>query len=161
MHIINIKNKKEALKALACFKGREQKGVEIKLVNVHLCKINKLTNNTIFSKNDLFVNGETLFDIMHPVGGYGRHNHHGLSEEMVLEVLNNAYQPIGLYMANSNRFVIATVVVNNTGENIILVIEKGAQLRNNRDANINKLITIYPRRNILEIIVHKKGKIIK
>ena len=160
MKIINIKNKKEALEILERFKQREQKGVEIKITNVHLCRINDLVGEKIFSKNDLYVNGETLFDIMQPVGGKGKHNHHGLNKEIILAVLNNAYQPIGIYTANK-RYIIATIVVNNTNEHLVLVVERKAPLRNDRDANINKLITIYPRRNILEAIFKRRGKIIK
>lgn len=160
MKIINIKNRKEALEALLRFKKREKKGIEIKLINIHLCKINELINGKIFFKNDLYVSGETLYDIMQPVGGRGKHNHHGLKEETILAVLNSASHPIGLYEIN-NRYIIATVVVNDTNENIVLVVEKNASLRNNRDANINKLITIYPRRNIINVICQKNGKVIK
>lgn len=160
MKIINIKNKKEALETLERFKQREQKGIEIKITNVHLCLINDLMKEKIFSKNDLYVNGETLYDLMQPIGGRGKHNHHGLSKSTILSVLNNAYRPIGIYTTNK-RYVIATVIINSTNEHLVLVVEKGAQLRNDRDANINKLITIYPRRNVLETITRNKGKIIK
>ena len=158
MHIINIKNKKEALKALAHFQMKEQSGVEIKLTNVHLCKINDLVGDNIFSKNDLYVMGETLYEIMQPVGeGHGRHHYHGLSPNLVLEALNNAKTPYGIYGAGGQRFVIVTISVNESNENIVLIVELRASLKSNRDANINKLVSIYPRRKIDQTINKNKG----
>ncbi|MCQ2795259.1 MAG: hypothetical protein MJ214_03540 [Bacilli bacterium] len=157
MKIINIKNKNEALEILERFKQREQSGVEIKLINVHLCDINDLVGEKIFSKNDLYVTGETLYDVMQPLGGKGHHHFHGITIYEFLDALNFANKPIGIYTTYRSRYVIATLAVNSTNENIVLVIEKGAGLKNNRDANINKLISIYPKHNLDNAIIKHKG----
>ena len=157
MKIINIKNRKEALEILERFKLKEQSGVEIKLINVHLCEINALVGEKIFSKNDLYVMGETLYDVMQPVGGHGHHHYHGLTTAEVLDAINSADNPIGIYTTYRSRYVIATLATNSSSENVVLVIEKGAGLKNNRDANINKLVSIYPNRNIIKFIRKHKG----
>ena len=158
MKIINIKNKTEALMSLERFRLKEQSGVEIKLINVHLCEINALVGEKIFSKNDLYVTGETLYEIMQPIGdGHGRHHYHGLSPKLVLETLNNAKFPYGIYKAGNQRYVIVTISTNITGENVVLIVEIGASLKGVRDANINKLVSIYPRRNIDKKINENKG----
>ena len=95
---------------------------------------------------------------MQPVGdGHGRHHYHGLSSKLVLDTLNNAKAPYGIYKAGNKRFVVATIITNETNENVVLIIELGAGLKNNRDANINKLVSIYPRRNIDKVINKNNG----
>ncbi|MCQ2796242.1 MAG: hypothetical protein MJ213_02885 [Bacilli bacterium] len=157
MKIVNIKNKKKTLAILEYYQKKEQSGVEIKFINVHLCKINDLVGEKIFSKNDLYVMGETLYDVMQPLGGEGHHHFHGITVCEFLDALNFAYKPIGIYTTYRSRYVIATLAVNSTNENIVLVIEKGAGLKNNRNANINKLVSIYPKHNLDNAIIKHKG----
>lgn len=141
---INIKNKIAAIKELECYKRRKVVPVDVRLTNTHLKKINGYIHLDLFSKNDLFVSSDTLYDIMQPIGGKGRHNYHALTPKELVEVFNSLIDPYCIYVAKYGRLGIVTETTTETGDPLLAVIEIGAGLMNNLDANINKLITTHP-----------------
>ena len=66
-YIINLGNKKTAVSTLALFSLKKM-DVEIKITNAHIAEINKILKQKVFKKDALFVNSETLWEIMQPTG---------------------------------------------------------------------------------------------
>ena len=144
--VINIGNKKQAIEQLTKFKNKRYESIEIEFINVHLLKINDLVGFKLFDKNSLYVHSSTLWDVMQPVGKTYKHHSHGLKPEQIVNALSLLVDPFLIYSSYSNRYAIVT-----SGDvihpYIMFVIELNAGLSNNRDANINKLVTVYPKDN--------------
>ncbi len=155
--IINIKQKEDAIKALYGFKEKEYSPIDIRFTNTNLRKINTLIGKDVFLKNDLFVNLDTLHDIMQPIGDKSHHNYHGLSPEEILRALNNLVNPYCVYKAKFGRYGIITAIKRESGETIIVIIEVGSGLLGQMDANINKFVTMYPKTDIGNIISNKES----
>ncbi len=149
---INIKNEDDAIAILFQFKNKRYKVVDVKFENVHLLKINELIRKEIFRKNDLYVNSDTLYEIMQPIGGRGTHNHHGLTPKEILDVLNNLTNPFCIYESKTNRYGIISMVKRITGETFIIIVEVGSGLIGKIDANINKFVTMYPKNDIGKLL---------
>ena len=154
---INIKNKQQAIRLLNNYKRKRMALVDIKFLNTKLKEINALVGKNLFVKNDLYVNSDTLHDIMQPIGDKSHHNYHGLSPEEILRALNNLVNPYCVYKAKFGRYGIITAIKRESGETIIVIIEVGSGLIGQMDANINKFVTMYPKTDIGQVISNKES----
>ena len=159
MHrILNIGNKKYAINDLHTYKSNEYVPFDIKITNAHIKDINELTGINLFCKDSLYINSRTLWEIMQPIGGKGNHNYHGLTEDDVYLALESIHNPYAIISSKNNRYSIISIGVSHFNEQLIVVIEKNASLITNAKANVNKVVTIYPKDNIKSYIKAKKKK---
>ena len=143
---INIQNKKEALFELQRLKEKQYE-YDVKFTNVHLREINALVNMNLFSKNDLFVESNTLWDLMQPLGNSRKHHFHELSPEDILESLNSITTPYCVLKNDKGRIEIISSIQSHFGVQTIVVIELNSGLVVNSNANVNKMVTMIPKRN--------------
>ena len=156
--IINIKNKKEAIKSLTLYKEKQYVLTDIRFINVHLREINKLLESDIFDKNDLFINTISLWELMQPIGDKGGHNYHDLSPEDIVDALSSITEPYCILKTEISQYAILSTTISHFGEPLMVIIEVGAGLDRNINANINKLITMFPKRDIDKSLEHKDQK---
>ena len=149
--IINIKNKK-AINEIEEFKKKKYSQIDIKFCNLHLMKINELVRKHIFSKNDLYINSTTLWELMQPIGKHGSHNYHGLMPNDILTAMNNLLEPYCIFIVKESRYAVIPTCLSSFNEPLMFVVGIGAELINNKNANINKIITIYPKSNLDEFL---------
>ena len=149
--VINIKSN-AAKREIAVFKKRHYYSCDIKFENMHLCILNKMVRHNIFKKNDIYINSTTLYEIMQPVGSSGLHNYHGLTVEDVFDSLNAITTPQCILKSKNNRFIIVPTYCSSYDLPLMVVIEIGASLVSNQKANINKIVTIYPKSDLDEYI---------
>ena len=150
--IINIKSK-DAVNDLNLFKNKHYYSLDIRFDNVHLCELNKKVRKKIFQKNNLFINSTTLYEIMQPLGLSGSHNYHGLLAEDILNALNSLIDPKFILVSKNNRYLIIPTKISSFGISLMVVIETGAGLVDDRKACINKIVTIYPKSDIDEFLM--------
>ena len=153
---INIKNKAAAEKAITYYKNKRVRDVDVRLSNTELKQINNLSRIDLFSKNDLFVNSETLWSIMQPTGDRDSHNHHGLTPKELIETFNNLTDPYCVFVAELGRLGVISTIISESGHPLMVVIEIGAGLIGRIDANINKMLTMYPKDELDKYLKSKK-----
>ena len=156
--IVNIQNKKEAVQLLQLFKEKKYVLVDVKFENVHLREINKLLEKDIFSKNDLYINTISLWELMQPLGEKGGHNYHNLSPEDIVDALSSITEPYCVLKTEISQYAILSTSISHFGEPLMVIIEVGAGLDKNINANINKLVTMFPKRDIDKTLKHKDEK---
>lgn len=145
--IINIGDKKHACLDLEQYKNKHYESIDIEFANVHLIKLNDKIGRKFFTKNDLYVSSSTLWEVMQPVGQRGKHHHHGLEPSEIIDALSEINSTPLIYETYQKRY--AVIVANISKYKYLnVVIELNAGLRNDRNANINKLITIFPKGNL-------------
>lgn len=147
MKTINIRDRKNAITLLKRLSLKDYESQDIRITNMHLKDLNDQLGAIIFAKNDLYVLASTIWEITQPIGKSNKHHHfHGLTIEQLYETLLNAHNSEEVIESHDSRYVIVTSSLNETNENFVLIVEINASLTNDRNARINKLITIYPRR---------------
>ena len=151
IHIINLRSK-EALDDLTQFKNKQYVMCDVRFENIHLRKINELIRFNLFEKNDLFANSDTLWSLMQADIKSDSHNHHGLTPEDILDALNNIIRPYCIFKSKQDRISIVLSCLSHYGEPLMAIIEIGSSLIINKDANINKLVTMYPYGEIDKVI---------
>ena len=82
---------------------------------------------------------------MQPIGSSGLHNYHGLTVEDIFNSLNAMTNPICILKSKNNRYIVIPTYCSSYDLPLMIVIEIGAGLINNQKANINKIVTIYPK----------------
>ena len=145
---INIGNKKQACERLEQYKNKHYESVDIEFTNVHLTKLNKLIGYSFFKKNSLYVRSSTLWEVMQPVGQSGKHHYHGLEPSEIVNALSSLEKTFLIYETYPKRYAVM-VFGSERYQHISVVIEINAGLSNDRNANINKLVTIFPKSHIL------------
>ena len=158
--IINIKSD-EALEQLIQFKNKKYVMCDIRLENVNLRKTNEFIRNNLFSKNDLFVNSHTLWSLMNEdedKSDNETHTHHPLTPTDILDALNNMQNPYCVFKTKFGRISIVVSCLSHYGEPLMAIIEVGTGLIEDMDANINKLITMYPFSRINKVIEKLESK---
>lgn len=146
--IINVKEKEKSINDLDEFRKKKYKEKDVRFTNVDLVKLNRKTRKNIFDKNDLFISSDTLWEIMQEEGGSGIHNYHGLTAEDIIDALNSINEPYALFESKHSRYAIVTTTLTHFGEPLMIIVEVGAGLHSNINANINKIVTMYPKSNI-------------
>ena len=145
--IINIRNKK-SIDAIKIFKDKIFVPVDIKFENVHLRELNTLIGSELFSKNDLYINSKTLWELMQPLGNTGSHNYHELTPEDIYYALNDIVHPECVIKTKNERYAIIPTYISSFNEPLMVVIELQAELMNRQNARINKIVTIYPKSDL-------------
>ena len=145
---INIKNRREAIRVLRTYKEKKYSHQTIKICNVNLKVINSFLDYKIFSKNDLYVDSETLFELMQPSGSKGIHNYHHLLPEVILDTLNVIVRPYCVFYENNNKYAIITTKIVDEKDPIMVIVAVESRTNENMDANVNKLVTMFPKKNV-------------
>lgn len=105
-------------------------------------KINKIYGRKIIFRNSCFVESQTLWELMQPLGSKITHNSHNLSPEQIYEAFLNCKKPIDVIKSYFKRYVILTIALENNKHNLGVVIEPEtyhAVLKK----TVNKVITIH------------------
>ena len=93
---------------------------------------------------------------MQPVGGRGNHNYHGLTEEDVFMALSSLKKPKYVLISRDNRYSFISIELSHFDLPLMVIIETNAALIGNINANINKVVTIYPKDEVEKIIAGLK-----
>ena len=149
---INIGNAQKTLEDLAMIKGKNYGNIDIRISNLRLIKLNTLIGKNIFQKNDAYISAETLWYVMQSEPGEGKHHHHGLTENDVLEGLKSISDPHLIISTEQNRYLIVSLFISSFGLPLMIVIEIHSSLVTDLNANINKIVTLYPKDDIAGLI---------
>ena len=146
------------MKLLRELKERKYVLADIKFENVHLRDINALLEQNIFSKNDLYANTISLWELMQPQGKRGVHNHHDLTPEDIIDTLASITEPYCILKTEISQYAIMSTSKSHFGEPLFVIIEINSGLVADKKAKINKLVTMFPMKNIERVIKSKEPK---
>ena len=158
MKTINVKNRKNAVADLKQIKSKKYVLADIKFENVHLRDINALLERNIFSKNDFYANTISLWELMQPQGKRGVHNHHDLTPEDIIDTLASITEPYCILKTEISQYAIMSTSKSHFGEPLFVIIEINSGLVEDKKANINKLVTMFPKRDIEKTIRGRNPK---
>ena len=149
--IINIKSNKD-IKEIREFKNKNFSPIDVKFTNVHLKELNKIINFELFTKNDLYINSKSLWELMQPIGNAGSHNYHELMPEDIFNALNNLLDPQCVIKVKNERYAVIPAYISSFNEPLMVIIELNSGLIINKNANVNKIVTIYPKSNLSDYL---------
>lgn len=155
--IINISKKKQALEFFSQFKNKNYGNAEIKIENLHIRNLNAIPEFELFKKNDAYINASVLYKILNN-GVDDTVNYHGLSESQLYDALVSIKTSACFFKTKKNRYAILTNVILPDGDPILVIIEINANLKQQFKIKINKIVTVYPKRNIKSYINSHNGK---
>ena len=145
---LNLGNEKLTIDSLKELKENKVNNYDIRITNSHITNLNSILKKKVFKKDSVYINSDTLWEIMQPVENKGKHHHsHGLSPKELYEALSTIKDSKDITISYDNRFVIVTLATISDEANIIVVVSPNCPLINNAGADIIKIITIYPSKN--------------
>ena len=150
--ILNISNEESSIELLKQLRDKDYVPFDVEITNSHITELNELTGKKLFAKSSLYINSKTLYDIMQSEGKSENHNYHGLTPEDVYMSLISIKDPKCVFITKFERYAIVSIELSHFDYPLMMVVEKDAGLLLNVNANINKIITIYPKDHIDEYI---------
>lgn len=142
---LNLGNKTFVLKILIDLNKKKPNNYDIRITNSHITNLNNVIGRKVFKKDALYVSSETLWEIMQPLEVEGKHHHtHELSPEEIYNALSTLKDSKEISVSYDNRFVIVTLATIYDGANLVIIVAPDSPLINDANANIIKIITIYP-----------------
>ena len=142
---INLGNEKATVEELTSIKNNQKPAnYDIRIHNSHIIELNAVIGRKIFKKDALYIGSETLWEIMQDVGEKGKHHYHGLSPQDIYNALNTIKYSKDVTLSYDNRYVIVTLASVFNGANLVVIVAPGSSLINDYNADIIKIITIYP-----------------
>lgn len=144
---LNIGNHKSALEVLHYIKDNYFSSQDLRITNSHITDINKLAGRKIFHKDVLYISSKTIWELMQDRPGHGSHNYHSLSPEDLLLAFQSLKRPKVIFEAKAKRYAIITIELSHFNEPFMVIIEIGAPIYGKINANVYKIVTIYPKSN--------------
>ena len=141
---LNLGNEKYALSVLETIKRKGKAGHDIRITNSHITELNKIIGSKVFKKDAVYISYQTLWEIMQPVGGRNKHNFHGLTPKNVYDALTTMHLSTDITISYDNRYIVVTLATVFDGIKIAVIVSPSSALENNLEANVTKIITIYP-----------------
>ena len=144
--IINLGNQESAVKTITDIKENNYVPFDVRITNSHITNLNSVLKKRVFKKDALYVDSETLWEIMQPIGSKGKHNFHGLTPENVFDALITIKQSTEIEVSYDNRYLIVTLATVFDDINLVVIVTPSGNLRNNSKTIVNRIITIYPKK---------------
>lgn len=139
---INIGKRREAIRILKDFKINHYENRPIEITNIHLENINNIFGRKIIFRNNCFVESQTLWELMQPLGNKKTHNSHNLSPTEIFEALFNVKKPLEVVESYFGRYVILTIAIEQNGHKLGVVVEPETY-HTVLNKTVNKIITIH------------------
>lgn len=157
--IINIGDRTNAIDFLINLENNKSHS-EYKITNLGLTKLNKVCKGKPFHQEAAYIDYSTLKDATTEVGGKGHHNYHGLTPTEVVDALRSVKDVGKVYESKENHemFIIVSSIVAECGYPIIVIIALNNPLHSERNLKINKIASLYPKRNLETFLKKLKQK---
>ena len=144
--IINVGHKESALSLLRLIKDNDYVPFDIRITNSHIVELNKVIGKTIFRKDSLYISSRTLWEIMQPLGGKGKHHFHNLKPEEIFDTLEQLKYSKNISLSYDGRYLIITLSSNGLDQSAV-IIEPNGSLKGIKGLNVARIVTIYPYKN--------------
>ena len=143
--IINLANKTLSLSVINKIKAKDYVPFDLKITNSHIVSLNEKIGFVVFRKDSLYINSHSLWELMQPTGGKGRHNYHELTAEDVFMALISIKDPYAILESEDNKYRIISIEESHFNELLLTIVQVEANLIQDSSARINKIVTIYPK----------------
>ena len=117
---------------------------DVRIINSHIVRLNKIIGKTVFRKDTVYISSNTLWEIMQPLGGRGKHNFHNLKPEDIYNALSSMKKSTKVEASYDGRYLIITTSVVENNIPLAIVVDPKADLNGKKGVNVTKIITIYP-----------------
>lgn len=146
-NFINLGKEKSAIKNLEQIKNEKKRVQDVRIINSHITRLNKVIGKKVFKKDALYISSETLWEIMQPLGGKGKHNYHNLSPIDVYNALRTIKDSTEISVSYDNRYVIVTLATIFDEANLVVIVSPNSFINDYPNVEITKIVTIYPIKN--------------
>ena len=143
LNFINIGKKDSAIELLKQVKENDYVSFDVKLLNLHLKRLNMILGKNVIKNNSAYVNLQTLWEIMQDIGTKGQHHFHGLTPENVYEALRTLKDSKDVRISYDSRYVIISLAKFGNNTPIAVIIEPNGYIKKINNTAV-KIVTIYP-----------------
>lgn len=140
---INLGNEKAAIETLEQIKSGEN-NYDVRITNSHITKLNNILGKRVFKKDVVYVNSQTLIEIMKPIGGKGQHHFHGLTSKNIFDALRTMKDSTDIRVSYGERYIIVTLATVFDNINVAVIVTPKGTIKADTKHNVTRIITLYP-----------------
>ena len=146
LRILNIGDTTSSLETLEKIKNNDYSPFEVRIQNSHIIELNKEIGIKVFKNNTLFINSKTLWEIMHPIGGKGKHHYHGLTPSNILEALKTMRHSKDVSLSYDGRYIIISLAKDVNDKFLAIIVDPNGTTKDNGTKRVSRIVTIYPQK---------------
>ena len=146
LRILNIGDSTSSLETLEKIKNNDYSPFEVRIQNSHIVELNKEIGMKVFKNNMLFINSKTLWEIMHPIGGKGKHHYHGLTPNNILEALKTMRHSKDVNLSYDGRYIIISLAKDVNEKYLAIIVDPNGTTKDSRNKRVARIVTIYPQK---------------
>lgn len=140
---INLAEKEKSIEALTIFKTTQYVSYDVRINNSHIKSLNKIIGREIFKKDSVYIDSNTLWEIMQPVGVKKHHNSHNLTPESIYDILIQIKNSDYAVESYDGRYLVITISTCESHQQHAVIIEPCGSLKNDFKAKVIRIITMY------------------
>lgn len=141
---INLGNERSSLEILKRIKEKDKTSFDIRITNSHIKNLNAILGKNVFKKDALFINAETLREIMKPIGGKGKHHFHGLDPFIIFDILSQIKNSQLVIESYDQRYLIITIAELTGNKKYAVIVQPNCYQKELKTNFITRIVTIYP-----------------
>lgn len=142
---LNLVNKEMCISILEDIRDSNYVPFYLKITNSHIKDLNKVIGRNAFRKDAVYINSESLWEIMHPVGGECGHHYHGLTPDEVYTSLTRIRYSSDVKLSHDGRYIVMTDVSKSIGVFLVVILDPNGYLKTEMIEKIIVVVTIYPK----------------
>ena len=144
-HYLNLANKDVCIALLEEIRDNDYVPFYLRIANSHIKDLNAVIGRNVFRKDAVYVNSQSLWEIMQPVGGEGGHHYHGLSPEQVYNALSRIRYSQNVIVSYDQKYVVITDVDVSDNACLVVVVKPDGYLIKEDQKDVVIVISVYPK----------------
>ena len=144
-HYLNLANKDVCIALLEEIRDNDYVPFYLRIANSHIKDLNAVIGRNVFRKDAVYVNSQSLWEIMQPVGGEGGHHYHGLSPDQVYNALSRIRYSQNVIVSYDQKYVVITDVDVSDNACLVVVVKPDGYLIKEDQKDVVIVISVYPK----------------
>ena len=144
-HYLNLANKDTCIALLEEIRDNDYVPFYLRITNSHIKDLNAVIGRNVFRKDAVYVNSQSLWEIMQPVGGEGGHHYHGLTPEQVYNALSRMRYSKEIRLSHDGRYIVTTDISHSTNVFLVVILDPDGYLKTEMIEKIIVVVSIYPK----------------
>ena len=142
---LNLANKDVCIALLEEIRDNDYVPFYLRITNSHIKDLNLVIGRNVFRKDAVYVNSQSLWEIMQPVGGKGSHHYHGLTPKQIYNALTHIRYSQNVIVSYDQKYVIITDIDVSDKASLVVVVKPDGYLVKEDQRDVVIVISVYPK----------------
>ena len=142
---LNLANKDVCIALLKEIRDNDYVPFYLRITNSHIKDLNQIIGRNVFRKDAVYINSQSLWETMQPIGGEGGHHYHGLTPKQIYNALSHIRYSKNVIVSYDQKYVIITDIDVSDKASLVVVVKPDGYLVKEDQRDVVIVISVYPK----------------